>query len=202
MVQRYCNIWRHLPENWSSREQDTLLWEEKISDTNALLIRLIDLVFISVELQSDRTTVVHSRDLFDGVSEKYSSMKDRLDDKASMVLNSHFEEAIRKFQRREEPGVKGVQQWATQHLREKRTGNGTPKMLSTPMSFAKILLKKSMNCTNCSKSKYVNTRFITLTPNLCEPIFLIVGYTLSNWRRVVYSCNFEMQLFLLFKSWL
>jgi len=200
MMQRYCNIRHHLPEIDHPEVQELLLSEEENSDTDALLKRLTDLNSVTVELQSDCTTLEDCRVLFDGVLEKYPLMKDRLGDKTSMVLNPHFEEAIRKIQRGEESELKGVQQRATLHLRKKRDVGVTPKKVSTPMSFAKLLLKKSKNRTDGSESKYVDTRFIVPTSNLCERLFSKAGYVLSDRRRGLLPSNFEMQLFLHFNS--
>lgn len=71
-----------------------------------------------MELQSDSTTLMDCRVLFNVVSEKYPSMEDTLGDKTSKVLNSHFEKAIRKTQRKEKRKLEGMQQRATHHFKQ------------------------------------------------------------------------------------
>lgn len=136
----------HLWDTDHSEVQELFLLEAENPVTDALLNQLTDLYSVAAELQSDCTLLLDCQVFFNGFLEKYSSMKDKLGDKISMVLNHHFEETIRKTHRGEEFELKGVQQRATQHLQKKHDLDAIPKTLFTPMSFAKRLQSVCSRC--------------------------------------------------------
>lgn len=123
--------------------QELLLSKEKNSNTDGLFKRLSDLTSVTVKVQFDCTKLEDCWVLFNVVLKKYYSIKNRWGDKTSVVLSPHVEEAIRKIQHAEESELNSVLQRATPFVRKKRGVDGTQKTLSTPISFAKLLLKKS-----------------------------------------------------------
>ena len=64
-----------------------------------------------------------------------------------------------------------------------------------PMSLAERALKKR-RIANATQSRYMDTRYIFPTSNICERLFSTAGFTLSDRRRRLLTCNFEMQIFL------
>ena len=62
------------------------------------------------------------------------------------------------------------------------------------LSFAEQILQKHRNCRNTSK--YLDTRLIILTSNVCERLFSTAEYTLRDRRKRIAPINLEQQMFL------
>lgn len=70
MMQRYCYVRHHLPVIDRLEVKELLLSDEEISDFNALLKLLTNLISVTVEPQSDCKIFVECWVLFDGVLKK------------------------------------------------------------------------------------------------------------------------------------
>ena len=83
---------------------------------NNLLRRLSALNSITIEIQSDSTSLVDARYLFDGQINKYPSLKNRLSSNADIVENETFECAVAKIQDGKEESLSLSEQRAVRHL--------------------------------------------------------------------------------------
>ena len=164
----------------------TLVEDKRIE---GLVKILADLNSVTVVLQSNATNLAMVRDLFDEIITVYSSTKNRLSANAAIVQCPQFESAIVKIQNDEVSRLTpaetdSVAKFQVVHDEE------APD-LNAPLAERLLKKRRQFNST-----KYLDTRFILATSNVCERMFSVAGYTMGERRHRLLPSNFEMQLFL------
>eukprot|EP00171_Calliarthron_tuberculosum_P003101 IDg3101t1 len=194
MIVRYVRIREFLP-NLESEEIDSLfLSPSENRRVDAFLQQLSPLESVTKMLQREETTVSDTRALFDAVINSFPGTINKLSSTADIVHCAAFESAIVNIQRGNAAALSRDESEAIRGLRieegsDEETGD-------EGLSFAERALKKQ-KCVDVEKrDKYIDTRFLVPTSNICERLFSRVGYALSQRRRGICPANLESQMFL------
>lgn len=195
MLRRYRELKEFLPKLDDVELESILLSEEEDILVDHLCTKLRDLDSVTKELQRSNISLAEARVLFDGVIEKYPNSKRRLGPDSNIIENKRFESAIVKIQQNREEELTLAEKRAVAHLK-KEEGQSSSEVPQESLSFAQRLLKKRRVDNQKSSDGYVDMRFILPTSNLCERLFSIAGYAMSDRRKNMLPANFESQLFL------
>lgn len=198
MLKRYIDIKDVLPELGMPEIDDLLLIEEDHIQVVSTCKKLEDIDSITKKLQDPTISISDTRALFDGMIERFSSMdcmKQRLGPKAAIVENPQFESAIVKIQDGFEHRLTPTEKRAVQHLLMPAKELGKRKSTGEK-NLADELLKRHKTCKETQASRYMNTKFIVPTSNMCERLFSVAGWAMTNRRKSVSPARFEEQLFL------
>ena len=194
MLQRYTKIRQHL----SALEDDVIdamcLTNSENRRIDVLLKKLDPLESVTKSLQHEGRTVSEVRILFDAVIENYSGTATRLFSSAEIVHSPEFESAVVKLQQGNTLALSREEEISiTRLLIENSNENITE---CDGLSFAQRVLKRRKMSSNAMSKKYLDTRFLVPTSNVCERLFSQVGYVLTDRRKAINPANLESQIYL------
>ena len=160
--------------------------------------KLDDFNTVTVALKDDAVTIADARVLFDAVATTYPMMKDRLSPQARIIDNPRFESGILKVQNKREGDLNGLEKTALRDFQKCANDlEKSDRVDTSSQNFAMRALKRmKISEETTSASNYLDLRFILATSNICERLFSVAGYTLSDRRKSLLPVNFEIQLFL------
>lgn len=166
--------------------------------------KLEELESITKKLQNPSVTLWDARILFDGMCEKFGeidSLPDRLGPRSAIVENSAFEAALVKIQSGREHHLTGTEKRSVQHLLKEPVSSSKVTTVQ-PRSTADEWLERGKQRRGQGESKYIDTRFVVATSNMCERLFSIGGAAMGTRRKGMLPSSFEEQLFLYVNAFL
>lgn len=91
---------------------------------------------------------------------------------SEIVVNPTLAWALIKVQSREEAHLFAMEKKSVQHLL-KPDQSVSSSQRDIGMSFAVMILKRQRLSTQCTKSTYLETRFVVVTSIVCDPLFSV-----------------------------
>lgn len=193
MIDRYRKIMPFLKKLDIENFDALLLLKKENEEVDELFIKLCDLQSVTKILQCDNTTLSEARVLFDAVIEDHPTISSRLGSDASIVHSPVFESAIRKLQHSVHGTLTEDEKESVDMLRISNE-NEIQVSVRTKMNYAERAIKKM--CTTTCNDKFMDTRFILATSNICERFFSKAGYAVNERRLSIKPSNLEEQMFL------
>ncbi|KAH9176476.1 hypothetical protein AeNC1_017587 [Aphanomyces euteiches] len=192
MLQRFWDIKSFLP-CIGDRDVDSLMPSvAQDRSIEGLLLVLQDLDTATVALQSQHTTLVDVRNLFDQAIEEYPGAACRLSTEAGIVANIEFENAVVYALRDMTSTLNDSERLSVQNMRvEVATPSEDRIEHSSLAERAEKRMKKS-----CGETGYIDGHFIRPTSDICERFFSQTKYVFTDRRRPMSPQSFERQMFL------
>lgn len=139
-------------------------------------------------LQDDSTPIAHARDLFDTVIDDFEETSPRLSSSAPIIYSQMFESAVVKVQRNE---VQSMTRKECAAIKKLEIDDSTPTIRNTEgLSYAEGALIRRQTDSQLAVLKYLDSRSVLPTSNVCERLSSKSGYafsdrkfTLCTWRR-------------------
>lgn len=162
---------------------------------DAVLRDMKNLEGIQVDLQTDEMTLLDVRDSFDEVLDKFPQMRDRLKEDARIVHNPTFEAAVCRIQAGREDDLNDEQRAAVAHLR-KPASAGESSVAGEEEALRERARKRRKMREMRTFERYIDTRFILPTSNLCERLFSVAKNAVGERRQCLRTESLEAQIFL------
>ena len=197
MLNRYLQIRQFIGLLHISGIEELMLTPTEEKEAEKLCQMLSDFDSVTKALQSNTVTLSEVRVLFDSIITAYPSTIGRLSTNSPIVSNPDFEKGIVKIQtgRSTELTLNESIAVSSLNLNIRETVELVDNVNEENMSFAMRALKRA-RLTSAPSDKYVNTRFLLPTSNICERLFSVAGKTLSDNRKSILPSNLEQQIFL------
>ena len=161
---------------------------------DGLLLILKDLEGVRKALQWEKTTLLWARDMQDETIADFPALGCKLSSTADIVHGPHFEAAVCRIQAGEDDAMTADEMTAAAILKCPDRED-VPAPSSHRLSICERAAKRRKLSTGPSK-RYIDTRFITPTSNVCERFFSVAGTTIGDLRRRLHTENIEAQMFL------
>lgn len=114
--------------------------------------------------------------------------------RSAISENSVLEASVACIQARKEGSLKNMERKLVLHLLLDEADDKTPAV--NAKIFAEILLRESIEADISRDAKCLSLNFIVPTSNICERLFYVAEYSLSDHRKSMLPTKMEMQLFL------
>lgn len=198
MLRRHVALREHVSKLDDIDLDDLLLPASSERRIDGLVEKLKELNEVVLKLQTHNCTLRQARAYLDSVLDVYPTLDARLNPDARIVHSPVFESAVLKIQDKREEELTTSEKRVVKSLRIDvddivTSSNGTE---FGDESIVERAMKRLRTTATLQKSNYLDTRFLVPTSNLCERLFSISGYALTNRRRGILPHNFESQIFL------
>ena len=194
MIARYLQIRTFLPSLDSSEVDDMSLTTTENRRVEAPFESLRVFEPVAEALQCDNTTLSDARTIFDVIIDAHLDCAVILSSTGNIVKYPGSESVIVRIQR---DSVSAL----TRAEHSKLHGfiiNGASESVKedSQLSFVERALKRQRIPNQAYTDKYVDTRYLLATLNICERLFSRVGYVLNERRKGLTPLNLEAQIFL------
>ncbi|KAF0706983.1 hypothetical protein AaE_013834 [Aphanomyces astaci] len=195
MLDRYVKLKPFFPLMGVEEIDNLLLSVRQERDIDVLLAKLIDLNSVTLELQDEAITLADVRGLFDEVVGEFPSANERLRPGASIIQDPHFEAGVVKVLMHMSPSLTDQERLSIARLAV-TAGMGDDDRMSDAdcMSMASRAKKRRKMQQSCSG--FMDCRFLRPTSNMCERLFSVTKWALTDRRQSMLPSNFEEQMFL------
>ncbi|RHY10630.1 hypothetical protein DYB36_006775 [Aphanomyces astaci] len=173
-------------------------WQDR--DVELLIAQLTDLNSVTLVLQDESLTLADVRMLFDDVVVQYPGAEVRLGPDASVVEDPTFESGVVKVLQHMEASLNEDERMAIALLSMPSMADGGYVGDTDSMSMAARALKRRKLLQ--ARSNYLHCRFLRPTSNMCERLFSVTKWAMTDRRRSVLPANSKEQLFLHCNSFL
>ncbi|RHY49566.1 hypothetical protein DYB30_011046 [Aphanomyces astaci] len=189
MLAQYVELKPFLPQ-LGLDDIDMLLnnsWQDR--DVELLIAQLTDLNSVTLALQDKSLTLADVRLLFDDVVVQYPGAEVCLGSDASIVEDPTFESGVVKVLQHMEASLNEDERMAIALLSMPSMPNGGYVGDTDSMSMATRALKRRKLLQ--ARSNYLDCRFLRPTSNMCERLFSVTKWAMTDRRRSVLPANFE-----------
>ncbi|RLN99162.1 hypothetical protein DYB28_009074 [Aphanomyces astaci] len=152
---------------WAKNNGVLLLNSRQDRDVELLIAQLADMNSVTLALQYESLTLADARMLFDEVLVQYPGAEVRLGPDASVVEDPTFESGVVKV---------------LQHMEAYVGDTDSMSMAARALKRRKLLQ---------ARSNYLDCRFLRPTSNMCERLFSMTKWAMTDRRRSVLRSNFE-----------
>ena len=150
-------------------------------------------------LQKKSTTLADARDMQDETVVRYPELGPKLSSTAKIIHSVMFETAVYRVQCGDDSSMTECERACVRSLLiENPPSSPTPTSVSD--SIVESSKKRRLVGERKPTSRYIDTRFIQPTLNLCERFFSHAGRSASDVRGRLSAENLEAQLFLHFNQ--
>lgn len=194
MLVRYDRLREFLSELDSAEIDNLSLTTAENRRVDSLLLKLKDLESVTKALQYENTSIGDVRGLFDAVIEQFPQTATRLSSSSNIIHTPLFESGIIKVQLGNSGALCRDEREILSSLACDQGEECSAR--DTGLSFAERALKRQkLNCSG-QENKYMDTRFVLPTSNICERLFSKAGHVLNDRRKALSPANLESQVFL------
>ena len=194
MIARYLQIRTFLPSLDSTEADDMNLTTTENRRLEALFESLKLFESVGKALQCDKTKLSDVRAIFDAIIDDHPGRAQRLSSTANIVQCPWFDSAIVKIQR---GNVSALSREEHSKLQGFVVGGASECLeKDSQLSFVERALKCRKISHQAQTDKYVDTRYLLATSNICERLFSRVEYLLNERRKGLTPANLEAQIFL------
>lgn len=193
MMARYVELRGFLPQFDSMEVDEMSLSPQENRRVDTIMERLKDFESVTKALQKDDTSLSEVRAIFDEVIDKLPETDCRLSSTANIVHCVWFESAIVKIQRGNSNALSREEQFFVSSFEV----DGVCDIDEEPegISFVERALKRQRTHMLGSTKKYIDTRFVLATSNVCERLFSRIGHVFTDRRNRLTPANLEAQIF-------
>ena len=196
MLQRYLDIKEFITQLDIPGIETLMLSPAEDKKIENLCVKLSELDSVTKALQSNTIPFYKVHILFDSIIQEYPELSEKLSPEARIVLNLEFESALVKLQSGRSDDLSTCEKFAARILLKPESGEVEVESDNdTGLSFADRVLQKA-RLDSLNKCKYIDTRFLLPTSNICERLFSKTGCTLTDNRKFILPANLEQQIFL------
>lgn len=196
MIKRFCDLREVLPKLGSETIDDLTPNNTQCRKIEAVLTKLSDLESVTKVLQDDSISISDVKHLFEEVVTSFESTNDKLRPDADIILNPEFESAIAKIQDNKESTLSSLENISVENLKAEAETNRQINQSEENLSIVERSRKRRRLSLNCNGVKYIDLSFIVPTSNICERLFSIAGFALTDRRQSISPARFEGQIFL------
>lgn len=194
MISRYRELKEFLPKLNSDVIDEISLTTPENRRVDELYEKFTVFESVTKALQKDNTSLADVRALFDATIDEHPTTYCRLSSTADIVHCPWFESALVKVQRGMIAVLSIEEQVFMACFENESLSNDD--VCDEELSFVERALKRQRCQREISPHKYMDTRFVLATSNICERLFSRMGYTMTDRRRGLTPANLEAQIFL------
>ena len=167
---------------------------------SSLCMTLTDLESVTKSLQEDSISLSDVKHLFEDVVGDYPSTANRLGPEADILHDSNFESAVAKIQDNLVSALNSDEKSAVEQLRCPESTALADSESDSGLPLAERSSKRRRLSKSLGDVQYIDLSLIFPTSNICERLFSVAGFALTDRRQSISPVRFQQQIFLCINS--
>ena len=194
MLSHYKELKEFLPGLHSDEIDEMLLSIPEDRRVYVIFEKLKTFECVTKELQKDKTSISDVRIIFDALIDQFQSTANRLGSNATIVHCKDFESGVVKLQRGNAITLSREEKRAVAPLLLDSTERECDDL--DELTIVERALKRQKTLHHDASNRYIDTRFLLATSNVCERLFSTIGHVLNDRRSGLTPANLESRIFL------